>query len=293
MNKKNIIIYSTLALVLFFGIRQTYKPKAVYQPNVQVQDEVKPSIAASSTKLEQKIEPTIIPIIPTETKLEVLPILNNKIVEKASASVMKIEPVILLDMAFTTQAPFAEWSDPRQQDACEEAAALMAVRWAQGKGSMTKAEAKKQILAIVAFEKKKHNNYRDTSAADTLKIIIKEYFAFQNAELKKNSNLTEIKQELGKGNTLILPMDGRKLKNPNFSRGGPDRHNIVIRGYDPVKKEFITNDPGTRRGEGYRYPEKIIEAAWRDYPTGDHEPIVSIEKNMIVVMPIKNIWNTI
>jgi hypothetical protein len=64
---------------------------------------------------------------------------------------------------------------------------------------------------------------------------------------------------------------------------------LVIRGYDPATKEFITNDPGTRKGEGYRYPEQIIYAAWRDYPSGDHEPILNINKNMIVVMPIKNI----
>ena len=281
MNEKKIIIFIAVILVLFFGARQLMKPRDEYRPSGQAKIEPAHSKIASSTESEQKKEPAAA----AEIKIQAASVLNNKPVEKASTSAIKSEQIILFEMFFTAQAPFAEWSDPRQQDACEEAAALMAVRWAKRLSAITKTEAKKEILAIVAFEEKTYQNYRDTSAADTLKIIINEYFAYQGAELKENSNIEEIKRELVKGNALILPMDGKKLKNPNFSHGGPDRHNIVIRGYDPIKKEFITNDPGTRKGEGYRYPEKIIEAAWRDYPTGNHLPIVGVKKNMIVVSP--------
>ncbi|KKU51956.1 MAG: hypothetical protein UX75_C0058G0008, partial [Candidatus Moranbacteria bacterium GW2011_GWE2_47_10] len=52
-------------------------------------------------------------------------------------------------------------------------------------------------------------------------------------------------------------------------------------------KEFITNDSGTRNGEGYRYGENVLFGAVRDYPTGNHyeKPIDEsvIERNMIVV----------
>ena len=58
---------------------------------------------------------------------------------------------------------------------------------------------------------------------------------------------------------------------------------IIIRGYDPLTKEFITNDPGTRKGELYRYDATVLYEAIRDYPTGYHEIIPHIEKNMIVV----------
>src|SRR5437016_6068593 len=51
---------------------------------------------------------------------------------------VEAEPVPLpkfvnLPVPFTVQAPFADWQDPRQEDACEEASALMAVYWAQEK----------------------------------------------------------------------------------------------------------------------------------------------------------------
>jgi len=282
MNKKNAAIYIVLAMVLFFGVRQVYKPEAVYRQNVQVQAEARSPLSASTSTLGQK---TASVDLGAATKLPAPQVSDVKPTEQAGSSTAKNSGVILLEMAFTSQSPFGEWGDQRQQDGCEEASALMAVHWAKGLRTLTKAEAKKEILAITAFEEKIYHNYVDTSAAGTLKIIIKEYFNYQNALLKDGSDIEAIKRELADGNALILPMDGKKLKNPNFKNGGPDRHNIVIRGYDPATKEFITNDPGTRKGEGYRYPEKIIESAWRDYPSGDHLPIVGSKKNMIVVMP--------
>ncbi len=39
---------------------------------------------------------------------------------------------VLLDIPFTPQAPFGEWSNPIYQDGCEEAVRLIAVRWARG-----------------------------------------------------------------------------------------------------------------------------------------------------------------
>lgn len=193
---------------------------------------------------------------------------------------------VILDVPFFSQAPLGEWSDPRQQEGCEEASALMAVLWARGEAGLSREAAKAEILAISAYEEKNYGNYHDTSAADTLKIIINGYLKYDRAELKEDANLEDLKQELAKGNVVILPMDGKKLKNPNFTADGPERHNIVIRGWDEEKKEFITNDPGTRKGEGYRYSENIIEAAWRDYLSGTHVPIKDLQKNMIVIRPL-------
>ena len=85
------------------------------------------------------------------------------------------------------------------------------------------------------------------------------------------------------GNIVIVPANGRVIGNPYFNPPGPARHMVVIRGYDPVTKEFITNDPGTERGENYRYPEAVLYNGIRDYPTGYHKPIVEDKKVMIVV----------
>lgn len=186
------------------------------------------------------------------------------------------------NVPFSPQAPFARWSDPRQQDACEEMSAALAVYWARGK-KLTKAEAEKTILDIAKFEAKKYKNYRDTSAADTAKRIIKEYFGHTNYEIRNNITINDIKTALSENKIVIVPTNGQWLKNPNFKRPGPERHMVVIRGYDSAKKTFTTNDPGTRKGENYIYNEKVLYNAIRDYPTGNHAPIKGVKKNMIVV----------
>lgn len=184
---------------------------------------------------------------------------------------------------FTSQAPLGEWSDQRQQDGCEEAAALMAIFWARGE-NLNQDQAKKEILAISSYQSENFGEYRDTSAADTLKIIIKGYFHYEQAYLKESTNLKDIIAEINQGHLVIAPTNGRLLNNPFYTPPGPERHNLLIHGYDRGKDEFITNDPGTRRGENYRYKTALLFAALRDYPTGDHLPIPEKEaKNIIVI----------
>ncbi|NTW22172.1 hypothetical protein HGA34_01345 [Candidatus Falkowbacteria bacterium] len=199
------------------------------------------------------------------------------------------KPIILptgkttnIKVPFTSQAPFGGWSDQRQQDGCEESSSLMAVRWATGK-ALTKDEALKEILGSSDYTLKKYGEYRDISAADTVSWILNDYFKYTKVGLKKNITVDDIVAELDRGNVVLTPMDGQMLHNPNFTSPGPPRHMLVIRGYDPERKVFITNDPGTRNGEGYEYSAKVLFESIRDYPTGYHEPISKIEKNMIVV----------
>jgi len=194
------------------------------------------------------------------------------------------EKVLIENVTFVSQAPFGDWADPRQQDGCEEASALMAVRWARGQ-SLTKDEALKEITGLADWHFKKYGESRDTSASDTVDWIFKDYFGFDRVELKKDITAEDIIKELTKGNLIITPMNGQIMHNPNYKAPGPPRHMIVIRGYDPETEEFITNDPGTRKGELYRYDADILFGAIRDYPTGYHEVIEKIEKNMIVVSP--------
>jgi hypothetical protein len=58
---------------------------------------------------------------------------------------------------------------------------------------------------------------------------------------------------------------------------------LVIKGYDETQDQFITNDPGTKRGADYRYKTDILISALRDYPTGKHEKIKVLEKNIISI----------
>lgn len=187
-----------------------------------------------------------------------------------------------LDVPFTPQAPFGEWSDQRQQDGCEEASVLMAYYWTQSK-HLTLEKAKETILEIADFETKNYGGFVDTSAEDTADRILKEYFGYNNFAVKRKINTEDILFELALGNLILVPANGKLLQNSNFTPPGPDRHMLVIKGYDKKTQEFIANDPGTKMGENYRYNADVLFHAIADYPTGNHAVIETIEKVMIVV----------
>ena len=198
--------------------------------------------------------------------------------------ITKPEGLVLYDVPFVSQAPTGNWDDPRQQDGCEEAASYMAVLWARGeKPPATLSETERKLLEISNWEELSYGNYRDTSVKDTFERIFKGYFKYEEANVRYDITSEDIKNELYAGSIIIVPADGKKLGNPYFTPPGPERHNLVIRGYDPTNGEFITNDNGTKRGEAYRYKSDVLISAIRDYPTGDRNPITEIRRAMIVV----------
>jgi len=190
--------------------------------------------------------------------------------------------VILQNVLFTSQAPFSRWIDLRQEDGCEEASSFMAVKWALGQ-TFTKQNAEDAITGSSGYTLKKYGEYRDVSSIDTLNWIIKDYFKYPNAAQKKNATKADIINELSKGNVIIAPMNGQALHNPNFVQPGPPHHMLLIKGYDPIKNVFITNDPGTRKGDSYEYNADLLYGAIRDYATGLLVPDTAVNKNIIVV----------
>lgn len=189
----------------------------------------------------------------------------------------------LLTVPFTSQAPTGNWEDDRFQDGCEEASVFMAVKWIKDESFGTAAETEKEIIDISEWEKNKYGSYHDTSAQDTVKRLFQEYFELDNAKAVNNITVNDIKAGLAEGRLVIVPADGTIIGNPNYTAPGPTRHMIVIIGFDETKGEFITNDPGTRKGKDYRYKYQVLYNAIRDYPTGNHEENRGIKKNMIVV----------
>lgn len=221
-------------------------------------------------------------VVSQEPKITGDSLSEEKVIDEPEIVTAKIPKSSLVEnVPFTVQAPFGEWNIVTFQDGCEEAALVMAAHWLSGK-PLTKEIAKKEIIALSLFEDKKHGQSVDTSAEDTQKLLV-EYYGVTTSELRTDILMTDIQETLSSGAIVIVPMDGRKLMNPNYKQPGPTTHMLVVIGYDAGKKEFITNDSGTRKGEGYRYKEDILYEAIRDYPTGDHLPIQWIYKNMIVV----------
>jgi hypothetical protein len=172
-----------------------------------------------------------------------------------------------LEVPFTTQAPFAEWDDPIQQDACEEASALMAMLWIEGESKISKSDARETILDLAEFQDTNFGFNKDTSSEDTYKRIFQGYYNHEKAFVKVIRTRKHIVSELAQDRLVLVPVDGKALNNPNFSNGGPDKHMLVIKGYDHNKDEFITNDPGTRKGQNYRYDAEVLLNAVKNYKT--------------------------
>lgn len=254
-------------------------------------------LIASSTPIVSDIQSNVFEIneskISTSSTLNISPTPTSSTPSKIStSSETLVKTRILQIVPFTSQAPLGEWNDDRFQDGCEEASVLMAMKWAKG-GSIKLDKAgldkvRSEILDIVAYEQKILSNYHDTSAADTLEYLIKGYFTYTRAEVKQDITITDLIKELEAGNIIIAPTNGRLLKNPNFTAPGPERHMLVIIGYDYKNKKFITNDPGTRRGAGYQYPEEILEEAIADYPSGWHKIAENRPKNVIIIKALVN-----
>lgn len=190
--------------------------------------------------------------------------------------------VVKNDVPFTSQAPSGQWHDARFQNACEEAAALMAMRWVEGR-PLSRAEAERELLAIVAFEQETFGHFHDTAAADTVERIFRGYFRYSGVRVVQDIDTGDIKRALAGGAFVIVPVNGRLLGNSHYTRPGPREHNLFVIGYDPTADTFITHDPGTRHGAWYRYSAATLQRALRDYPTGQHEPFTSPRTAMVVV----------
>lgn len=192
------------------------------------------------------------------------------------------DKVYLANVPFTSQAPTGQWSDPRQQDGCEEASILMAAEWMTG-GSIPSTEyALSKMRSLSEMAESMFGSFADSSAADSLKLF-RAYTGTTRGVLTYDMTIADIKAELAQGNIVIAPMNGQALGNPNFTGAGPERHFLAIIGYDDATGMFTTNDPGTRNGKNYRYTYATLFAAMRDYPTGDHEPISSNRRAMISI----------
>ncbi len=184
---------------------------------------------------------------------------------------------------FLIQAPGGVWSSPVFQGGCEEASLIMADAWTRDVSSLDAVTGKQSIQKV--SDRAEHlfgKGTYDTSVTDTLKLA-HVLFPRVGISAEMDVSLQTIVDHVERGQLVIAPMDGRALGNPHYTAPGPEHHMLVIIGYDVATKEFITNDPGTRYGEGYRYPEQRLYASIRDYPTGDHLPVTTIRKDILAI----------
>ncbi|MBI4132463.1 MAG: C39 family peptidase [Candidatus Sungbacteria bacterium] len=201
--------------------------------------------------------------------------------ERLQPAVADIEtlPVrVLLDVPFTTQAPFGDWSEP-YDEACEEASVAMAMAWARGE-TINPERAHNAILNLVAFENYMFGYSNDTALRETAKLITS-YYRYRKTQVLYDISGGDIRRALADGNLVVVPVAGALLRNPYYAVP-PPYHMLVIRGYDDANREFITNDPGTKNGENYRYAYDVLERAIHDW-TGSDQTVIGGRKGMIVI----------
>lgn len=187
-----------------------------------------------------------------------------------------------LAVPFFSQAPFADWSLPFKE-ACEEASLYMVDAYLQGvsQSDFTPAQVKEGLLSIVEFEKQLFGYYEDTTV-EQVATLAEAAFGYGNLELIDDPSVDQIKQHLAAGRPVIVPAAGRMLGNPNFQQPGPLYHMLVIRGYTD-NNQFITNDPGTRKGEAFLYNVDTLMNAMHDW-NGEGE-IEQGKKRVLVIYP--------
>lgn len=182
-----------------------------------------------------------------------------------------------LKVPFVSQAPFANW-DELHDNACEEESIILVHYYKKGL-TITPEEADQQILKMVDFEIKKYGEHKNLTTEETSDVA-KEFYGYKNIKIKYDFTWDELKKEIVKGNPVIVPAAGRLLKNPNFRGAGPAYHMFIIRGY--TQKELITDEVGTRKGDGYRYSYGTLDKAIHDW-TGDENTIESGKRVMMVI----------
>ncbi len=183
-----------------------------------------------------------------------------------------------LNVPFTSQAPFADWNETFKE-ACEEASLLMADAFYKNK-NLTAEAAAEEILKMVEWQNKNFGGHYDLTVEQTAQVA-KEYLGYQKIELLVDPTIEQIKKLLDQKLPVIVPAAGRELNNPYFRNPGPVYHMLLIKGY--TENKFITNDPGTKRGQDYLYDYQTIMEATHDW--NGENAIGQGAKRVLVIYP--------
>lgn len=172
-----------------------------------------------------------------------------------------VHAVTDIPVPFTSQAPFSDWREP-WHNACEETSIVMVDAFYANTTVFTKVQAKKEILALFKT-KNRYIGHSFDESTKTMQRLINEFLPWE-ATIVSNPSLEAIKAELDAQRPVIIPVLADLLNNPHFLGTFP-YHVLVISGYDDTTEEFITQEPGTRHGENYRYSYTTLLTAMRDF----------------------------
>ena len=225
---------------------------------------------------EPKASATLSPEETAATISRPVPVITKK-TEISIPEAVVVSPAVTLSVPFTSQAPYEDWSAP-YQEACEEAALLMIDAYMQGT-TLPASVANEKILSLTDAVAKA--GYGESMTIAELATFVQQWYGFRS-RIIEDVTVESIKEELRAGHPVIVPAAGKELQNPYFSGGGPWYHMLVITGFD--EDEFITNDPGTVLGHGFRYQQDHLLSAIHDW-TGQEQTISEGKKVMLILEP--------
>ncbi len=183
---------------------------------------------------------------------------------------------LLVKVPFTPQAPTANW-DELHNEACEEASAIMAHAYFEQIKSLPPEFVEREISKLTDWQNQNYGYHLSINTNEVAKMIREVYEL--KTEVVPISEQT-IKRALADNKLVIYPANGQMLENPFFKQPGPIYHMLVITGYN--EKGFITNDPGTKRGQDYQYSYDILRSANGNWDHNAHEVDLS-DKRIIIV----------
>ncbi len=245
-------------------------PSVIYQ-NAQV------ALEHALTKLATPV----VPVVPTAPTVD-LSVIAKAVLDKIAfdQKIVANTPLpasVNLAIPFTSQAPFAIW-DSVHKDTCEEASILMVSQYFANITTATiEPQAADDALLAMVDAETKAGLLTSLTVAELGKFA-ENFYPILQSTIINNPTIDQIKTYIHDGFPVLVPVAGRQMGNPFYAGDGPLYHYVVIRGYDG--QNFITNDPGTRRGENYIYSQSVIMDAMGDWNGGDP---VNGEKRILIL----------
>lgn len=162
---------------------------------------------------------------------------------------------------FISQAPLGDWKSP-WSDYAEEAILLMLQKRGESLGSARSLSS--ELLSLDEQITQKFGANPILTAQQTLETITD--ILGLEATLTEELTESDLKAYLDQGNVLVLPVNGRTLESPHYTKPGPEHHMLLVTDY--TEDGFLVQDPGTARGENFFFESKILLASIQDLDGG-------------------------
>lgn len=285
MRLRPLLIAVSIPALLLVGYTQRVRILDAW--NERTAPTLPPPVAYEEVKQDPlppaPVKPTPVPpVIPNEVK-DPQPPVETEVPSPAAQDDKALPASINLAVPFTPQAPRANW-DEFHEEACEEASLLMVHRFFEGDSGTKRLDpdfVEEQLAKMAAFEDGLFGYNADTTVAQVA-ALAEQMFGYERVEVLENPTREDLKKHLAAGHPIIIPAAGMELGNPYFTPPGPEYHMLVLRGYTADDK-FIANDPGTRRGEEFLYPQDTVMAAMKDWNVKDQ--LANGPRRALVIMP--------